>query len=177
MQKRKLGASSAFWLEPHLAWGVDSCLLPCLSLISQSMVANEVIQMRKSAWTWTVVNTGTGMFSLCILWNHQHVVVSYEDQEITRTPGRNNRHWIPEKLTEHHIYGIAGKSPQQQSSSSQIAFHRASRWISAFQEIDSDAKAKLMIAANWLCMCRYVIVHYLPLSTMFLILWMREIML
>jgi hypothetical protein len=55
------------------------------------------------------------------------VVVSYEDQEITRTPGRNNRHWIPEKLTEHHIYGIAGKSPQQQSSSSQIAFHRASR--------------------------------------------------
>jgi hypothetical protein len=53
------------------------------------------------------------------------VVVSYEDQEITRTPASKNRHWIPEKLTEHHIYEIAGKSPQQQSSSSQIAFHRA----------------------------------------------------
>jgi hypothetical protein len=106
------------------------------------------------------------------------VVVSYEDQEITRTPASNNRHWIPEKkLTEHHMYEIAGKSPQQQSSSSQIAFHGASQWISAFQEIDSEAKSKLMIAANWLCMCRHVIVHYLPLSTMFLILWIREIML
>jgi len=176
VQKRKLGASSAFgW---SLIW--HGALIAVCCLVGHWFL-KVWWQMRWfkpwSTWTWTVVNTGVGMVSLCILWNHQHVVMSYEDQKITRTPASNNRHWIPEKRTEHRIYEIAGKSPQQQSSSSQIAFHRASQWISAFQEIESEAKAKLMIAANWLCMCRHVIVHYLPLSTMFLILWMREIML
>jgi hypothetical protein len=80
------------------------------------------------------------MVGLCILWNHQHVVMSYEDQEITRTPASNTRHWIPEKRTEHCIYEIAGKSPQQQSSSSQIAFQELHSEFQHFRKLKVKLK-------------------------------------